>query len=335
MGFYALLGGTMKKKLIPGLILALWAALATAGCGSDFSDTDAVADSDAAVTETAALETAEEAADGSFGLQDFEGFYFETVTEEMEGVTLSTIYGYELEGDGNGTFYGQDNIKITWNETEIHFPDSVLTYDMEPGKLIVHNNEGDVTYEKLEGSFIKPNDYDVDVTAPEDGTYPAEILSDSLAEIDGNLVINFGLYTEDTYDVVEVSQMAEGDMLYVDGRLLEVESAVENEYGGIDINGGMEGDGASLSADEESSCYRVFEVNDASAYTLQGQAALTISADAAYTDNCDPTVEKSYTGGDIKTALEADASEGGFTPYNCRITVTSGEITEISRIFTP
>ena len=97
--------------------------------------------------------------DTAFGLQDFEGFYCMTSTEEIDGFEVTYTTGYQFNGDGTGMCYAQDVVPFTWNETEIHFGDNTENFVMEPGKLTV----GDITYDKIDGKLITPNPCVVDV----------------------------------------------------------------------------------------------------------------------------------------------------------------------------
>jgi len=272
----------------------------------------------------------------TFGLKDFEGFYYKTDTEEMDGYNVTYTYGYQFNGDGTGTYYGQDNIEITWNETEIHCADNVYNYDMEPGKLTVHMEQGfDEVYEKLKGKFIKPNPYNIDVNNVSDGIYPAYFTSEDISEADGTYTITVTLFTEDTYDIVDIGQMASGDIILVDGQLFEVKTIDTSDTGFKDINGGIEEGGASLRSVEESNCYVYAGFNDMTTYTNQGRANIEVGNDVKLTDDSDPTASKEYTGAEAMNQLRILTDNYSISEYSCRLLVEGGEITEITRMYTP
>ncbi|MBQ0027032.1 MAG: hypothetical protein KBS96_00370, partial [Lachnospiraceae bacterium] len=181
----------LKKNT--AVIVAVVATLATCvGCGNDKK-----------VEETAPVETTnevtaetEDVVETSFGLQDYEGFYCRTDTEQIEDFEVSYTTGYQFNGDGTGVAYGQDVVDFTWNETEIHFADSTEAFVMEPGKLTVR----DIVYDKIEGNLITPNPYEVDVDNIEDGQYFVYIDKNGIEEAEGQTTVRAEIYTEDTYD---------------------------------------------------------------------------------------------------------------------------------------
>ena len=56
---------------------------------------------------------------------------------------------------------------------------------------------------------------------PNEGTYPAAFNRDEIK--DGNLY-NVKLYTEDNYDIVDVSRMAVGDTFEAEGKTITIET---------------------------------------------------------------------------------------------------------------
>lgn len=330
-------------KRIVTIILAALAAFSVLGCS---------AGQKATTTET--LESTESGTDNnqndvkeepqmadnqsSFGLKDFEGFYYETITDEIEGFEVTSINGYLFNADGTGTYYGQDVIDMTWNETEIHSGGSVYTYQMEPGKLTIHDEViGDITYNKLAGNFIKPEPYMVDIDAMDDGIYSAEIFKDSISETDGVLSIRTEIYTEEIYDIVEINQLAKGDILYIDGMLIEVNTIDTNKWGLLIINGGLEEGGVALKPYDESNCYMYCGIDEEVSYTRHGITTLPVSEDVILTDNStDPSVGTEYSGVEaVKEALDTILSEYILSEDNCKIRVEKGSIVEINKTYRP
>ena len=268
----------------------------------------------------------------TFGLQDYEGLYCKTETEQIEDYEVTYTVGYHLKGDGTGVCYGQDEVDFTWNETEIHFADRTEPFTMEPGKLTVE----DITYDKVEGKFIAPNPYYVDVENIEDGIYYAYIAEDEINETDDGLMIEAGIYTMDTYDIVDISQMAKGDVIYVYGQLFPVDTIEKNDLGLININGGLENGGTALIAEEESNCFVFTGMDVQRSYTRQGMTTLAAADNIKVIDNYDdPDVGKEYTGSDVVPALKEMTAEFPLTCDNCSIRVENGKIVEVHRIFVP
>jgi len=226
-------------------------------------------------------------------------------------------------------------VDITWNETEIHFDSSACNYDMEPGKLTVHGETGDKVYEKTAGKFVKPNPYNVDVNNMTDGIFPACILEGAIKDSDSGMTLYSQIFTEDTYDIVDIGQMSEGDILYVDGSLMEVKSVDTNSYGTKLINGGLDEGGTDLRPVEESNCYVYFGYNDITSYTSQGFADFKVNADVKFIDNSEPSEEKVYSGKEVKDAVNEFVANHGLNEYNCKVMFENGEVTEINVVFIP
>lgn len=297
--------------------------------------TDTLTENAAEAEESATEESASEESiteEATFGLQDYEGLYCETGTEQIEDYEVTYTFGYQFNGDGTGVCYAQDNVDFTWNETEIHFADRTIPFTMEPGKLTVE----DIVYNKIEGRLITPNPYYVDTNNIEDGIYYAFIDKSGISEADDALTIKAEIYTMDTYDIVDISQMAKGDVICTNGQLFVVDTIERNDLGLIDINGGIENGGTALLAEDESNCF-VFAGMDAQrSFSLQGTANLTVSDNVKLTDYYDgPTEGKEYTGSDVVSVLKEMTEEYPLTYYDCSIRTENGVIVEINRLFIP
>lgn len=271
------------------------------------------------------------AEENSFGLQDYEGFYCRTETEEMEGYEITYTYGYQFNGDGTGVCYGQDVVDITWNVTEIHFPDNTVSYVMEPGKLTV---EG-IVYDKIGGKLITPNPCVVDEDNIEDGSYYVYIDENGIDEVDGKYTIRAEIYTEDTYDIADIGSMAVGDVIYINGRLLPVNSIEQTDFGITNINGGIEEGGSALRSIDESNCYVYVGMDMDGSYSRQGIISAAVSDSVKLIDNHDPTDEKEYSGSDAVSALKEIVKEYPLTCYDGMIRVENDEIVEIRRMYRP
>ena len=266
-----------------------------------------------------------------FGLQDFEGFYCMNETEKIEDYEVTYTYGYQFNGDGTGMYYGQDVVDFTWNETEIHFPDNTVPFTMKPGGLTVE----DIEYNKIEGNFITPNLVDVDVDNIENGIYHAYIDKSGIGENDGRTAIMAEIFTEDSYDIVDINRMTEGDVIYINGVLLPVNSISQTDSGIININGGVENNGSALIAEDESNCFVYAGMDMERSYTRQGITSLLVSDAVKLIDRRNPSEDKEYTGSDAVNALIEMTEEYPLTCYDCSITVENGEIIEMSILYRP
>lgn len=354
----------MKKKLVTLLGLTML-AISVAACGA--SKTDSSSENGASKAETSqngsdaknqngsdaenqngsqdanngssqgeSNDGSNEGKSDSFGLKDFDGLYCNNFTENFDGYDITYTYGYQLNADGTGVYYGQDTISITWNETELHVGDNVYTYDMEPGKLTVHEDQNtDNSYNKKEGKFIKPNPYKVDLNNVEDGIYSVAFKAANLKESNDKYTLPVTLYTEDTYDIVDIGQLAAGDTILVDGFLYVVDTVNTLDSGLKDINGGIEEGGTSLRPVDESNCYVFAGYNDIVSYTNQGDAELTLSPDVVLNDSTDPSNSKKCTGADAINTLKKMPEDDYVSYYNTKICVENGVVVEINRTYMP
>lgn len=323
------------SKRIAAILLVATTAFTVMGCSVEktVTKTETTTEITTETTEVADNNEVTEADDNtdSFGLKDYEGFYCRTETEEIEDYVVTYTYGYLFNGDGTGVSYGQDVVDLTWNETEIHFADSTVIFTMEPGKLTVDGIE----YDKIDGNFIAPNPYDIDTDNIENGIFHAYIDESGIEEADGQLTIRAEIYSEDTYDIVDINRMTAGDVIYINGMLLPVESVDQNDFGLLEINGGIENGGSALIAVDESNCFVYAGMDMQSSFTRQGISTLAVSDDLKLFDHYDPTEEKEYTGSDAVDALKAIVKDYPLTCYDCSITVENGVIVEVRRLYIP
>lgn len=320
-------------KCLAAIGVAVLSAGMLAGCGQsgDVTGEDGLSTIHEEIADPSVDTTVEPTDDTAFGLADYEGLYCTSVTESFDDFELTYTYGYLLNGDGTGVSYGQDIVDITWNETEIHMGDIVEGFSMEPGKLTIN----DVTYEKIDGNFIAPQPYYVDIDNVDNGYYNVTIDGSGISEADGKVTVRAEIFAEDTYDIVDVNFMAAGDVLYVNGQLMPVETVDKLDSGVIEVNGGIENNGCALRPEEESNCYVYFGMDDAMSYSRKGVAELTLSENAKLFDNSDPTEVKESEGRDVAPALQKLAENYALYCNSTRILVEDGEIVEINKFYTP
>ena len=141
---------------------------------------------------------------------------------------------------------------------------------------------GVVLAEEPTAKIITPNNPEIDIEALADGEYPAAFEPAALA--DGELT--FTVYWEDTFDVVEISQLAPGDTLYVGDTVVDVET-VEQDDGDLLINGGLDNGGVTLRPYDEDNCWRAVLEDDLHTYFKWGETTLPLSEDVTFTDGWD------------------------------------------------
>ena len=164
------------------------------------------------------------------------------------------------------------------------------------------------------------------------------ILSVSLEEGDayvddnGIMQMDLKIYTHDKYDMVDISQMKEGDKIITHNAEIEVVSIEQLESGLIFINGGLENGGIDLFTDD-SGVYFETGFDDVRSWYEVGEATIRVSTDFEGVDNADPEQGEIllYPG----SFLVGEIENYNFTPYNTTVRVEGGQIVEMNRVFVP
>ena len=183
-----------------------------------------------------------------------------------------------------------------------------------------------------EGHIVTPNNPEIDINELADGEYPAAFEPTALA--DGALT--FTVYSEDTFDIVEIEQLTAGDTLYVGDTVVEVESVERDDDGDLLINGGLDEGGVDLRAYEEDNCWRAVGYDDYHTYFNWGETTLPIAEDVTFTDSWDIEKEPVTVNG-IEAVTEAvnNTEMDSFICLNTTVRVEDGKIAEIVRVFMP
>ncbi len=176
---------------------------------------------------------------------------------------------------------------------------------------------------------------------PNDGTYPATF--DRAALKDGALH-GVRLYTEDWYDIVDVSLMAVGDTFEAEGKTVTVESRGEDEFGRITINGGFEEEnGYTLTTEEDTNGFTTTGYDDACTMTERGTLDLALAENVTFTDSYDIDADAMLNGKQPLTATGIEAvteaimasENDSFDAYSTRVTIEDGKVVEINRRYVP
>ena len=164
-----------------------------------------------------------------------------------------------------------------------------------------------------------------------DGTYAASFSSSDVIDDAGLLKLHFTIYDYDRYDADQISQLAAGDTLVVDGQDMAVEK-VEQNNGGVTVNGGLENGGVDL-VPGDSGTYYISQMDDAKDYQPVGEATLPVNQDFILTDDSDPSNPgQTLLSGDLFSLQDDDQ---GYNANNTTLTVKSGYIISAHRVFMP
>ena len=178
-----------------------------------------------------------------------------------------------------------------------------------------------------EAKRIEPLAESLDLNALTDATVAASFGAEDISEKDGKMEISLTVYDYDVYDMVDISQLAVGDTIVVDGKDMVVASR-EDKDGFVTINGGLEQGGVDLTSDD-SGVYYAVGLDDAKSYHELGK----ITVPVALTDNADPEhPDETYAASDL---AKLAASEPSFTANNTLATIEHGELTVLARSYTP
>ena len=182
-----------------------------------------------------------------------------------------------------------------------------------------------------EAKRIEPLPETLDVNALTDATVAASFGAEDISEKDGKTEIALTVYDYDVYDMVDISQLAVGDTIVVDGKDMVVASR-EDKDGFVTINGGAEQGGVDLTSDD-SGVYYAVGLDDAKSYHELGKITVPVADGFVLTDNADPEhPDEIYAASDLaKLAGESV----GFTANNTLATIEHGELTVLARSYTP
>ena len=171
----------------------------------------------------------------------------------------------------------------------------------------------------------------LDLNALTDATVAASFGAEDISEKDGKMELTLTVYDYDVYDMVDISQLAVGDTIVVDGKDMVVASR-EDKDGFVTINGGLEQGGVDLTSDD-SGVYYAVGMDDAKSYHELGRITVPVAEGFVLTDNSDPEhPDETYAASDLAKL----AGEGvGFTAGNTQATIEHGELTVLARSYTP
>ena len=152
---------------------------------------------------------------------------------------------------------------------------------------------------------------------------------------DGTVTIELTLFTEDAYDLVDISQLAPGDKVIVDGEEIVVET-VTNENGFVEVNGGFSEEGATFCALEDTNGMFAMTYDDDIITREVCTVTLPVSANVAFHDESDLEAEPI----DVDTAEAMVASINAmefpfFNSFDTEVTIENGVIVGVNHFFHP
>jgi len=185
------------------------------------------------------------------------------------------------------------------------------------------------------GRTVAPIEVDVDVNHLPDGEYPVAFDRGDVARLASGTYMNaVHVCAMEVYADDDIENLAEGDTVVVAGSAIPV-STVTSDGSLVQINGGTgEVDGCDFSRMADGA-WRVNGFDDLPTYTELGVTTLVVDESAVFTDAADidsDPVTAPYDG--IVEAMQGAAFDG-FYADNTTVTVRSGRVVRIDRVFVP
>ena len=185
------------------------------------------------------------------------------------------------------------------------------------------------------GRTVAPIEVDVDVNHLPDGEYPVAFDRGDVARLASGTYMNaVHVCAMEVYADDDIENLAEGDTVVVAGSAIPV-STVTSDGSLVQINGGTgEVDGCDFSRMADGA-WRVNGFDDLPTYTELGVTTLVVDESAVFTDAADidsDPVTAPYDG--IVEAMQGAAFDG-FYADNTTVTIRSGRVTRIDRVFVP
>ena len=247
---------------------------------------------------------------------------------------VMVIDGAELKANCGNSVSGSFSVASTWGEGSLNFAAMALT-DATGDKWLSNT----VTFEApTSAKTVAPGENDIDVENLPDGTYPVAFQNgDVLQGASGVFIMAARIFTLDTYDIVDVHTLAEGDTFLMRNEEIPVTSVEFDEDGYVLINGGydFENDtGVTLAPVEESNCYRVVMEDDIGTYTDHGVTTLTLDPSAVFVNASDLEAgEVTVAYDDLAAAIQA--LELDFNPVSASVRIENGKVVEIRLDYQP
>lgn len=188
--------------------------------------------------------------------------------------------------------------------------------------------------------FYRPEGYEGSVAPQFDGlditnaTCPVSFNRDDLKD---GVLANVHIFTEDTYDIVDVAQMKIGDSFEAEGKTVTIDSLETDEFGNININGGFEKEGGyTLTTDEDTNGWTTTSWDDFCTYTERDTVDLTLAENVIFNDSWDTEADP-VTAEGIEAVAKAimESENDSFYEHNTELVIEDGKVIEFNRHYVP
>ena len=249
---------------------------------------------------------------------------------------VMVLDGISMKSGASNSTSGSFTVDADWDEGNLNFAAlAVSDADGSSNEVWLSNA---VTFEneaQPAEKTIAPMVYDIDVNNLPDGIYPVSFdRGDVLGGASGIYMNAVHIYTQDWYDLVDISTLQVGDTIIVNGEEVPVLSLEETEYG-IDVNEEQDERAFYLRSEEDSNGFAVHGLDDLTTFTEQGVTTLVVDAAATFTDAWDIENEPVTVNAEgIVEAMQTSANDM-FVPFNTTVRIEGGKVVEINRVYVP
>ncbi len=179
---------------------------------------------------------------------------------------------------------------------------------------------------------VEPIPVEIDLDNVPDGDYPAEFDPEDLAKDE----IFLTLYAVDHYSDADIKGLAVGDSILIDGDTLKIESVATDEYGDVQINGGLVEDGYDLTKRDGEDTWTVAGLDDFPTWTALGDVTLPLDDALSLVDGWNGDDNPVTADGVAAVIKSIQSSEDAyFDEYSTTVTVKGGKVVKIHRVYNP
>ena len=184
----------------------------------------------------------------------------------------------------------------------------------------------------VQTNWIQPLPTSVDLENPGSCTLSVSLQEgDVYTDDTGATQMKLTVYDYDRYGTADIAALRIGNTITIDGENVVVKELNVDEYGTVDINGGLDGGGYSLTTNDDAAYHRLLE-NDFKDYHELGTITVPVDESLVYTDMSQPDREPAvYSVSDLLSGKAAYS----FYPQNTTVRLEDGRAVEMTRIFVP
>lgn len=162
--------------------------------------------------------------------------------------------------------------------------------------------------------------------------FAASFTADDVEKQGNQMSIHLTAYSYELFNASEIEGLKAGDILVIDQKEMKVETVEQQSDSWVQINGGLDQDGCDLCKGEDGLYFEI--LLESKSYQPMAELSLPLAENFSFRDSADPEKqEQEYKAEQFYDLFKDDIY--GFYPNNTMVTVVNGEISQITRTFTP